>query len=208
MAKSRIRQRGYDEANRRSNAMVRRARVPRVISNGNTTRVVGTEMVIPEIGIENSFEAYQLEINFMVNGANITLNGTWLARQALLFNKFKFARATLRYVPFCTTNTPGRVMLAWNGDTEDTNPTNARQVSQYQNSVESPAWREVSSNMQISRLPEYVVGDYTGTEAGTPTPGAFVFATDNGPTTRTSAGSLYLDYDVTFWSRASFANNT
>lgn len=212
MARSRNRStRAYeDEANRRSNAMVRRNRVPRIVSNGNVTRVTGSEMVVPTVGVVSTFEAYQLIINFMADGSNLTLAGTWLARQASLYNKYKITRATLRYVPSCSTATGGRIILAWNGDLNDTNPSNAQAASQYQNSVESPVWRQTSCNMMISRTPEYVVAPVEETGGtGIASPGSFIFAVDNGAgTTPVTGGSLYLDYDVSFWSRASFTDNT
>lgn len=177
------------------------------MSLGNQTRVTGSEIVVPYTSSSSTFEAYQLTTNFVSNSAgnDLTLAGTWLARQATLFNKYKIDRCALRYVPFCPTTTQGRVILAWTGDPGDGNPSSAQQLSQYQNSVEAPVWREVSCNAMISRLPEYrVIGD---TGDATRDQGSFYFACDNGPTTAVPVGTFYLDYDVRFWSRAAFDNN-
>lgn len=197
-----------DDANRRSNAITRKFRVPRIISNGGVTRVVGNEMLPISLNTKASFQAYQVVVNFFpAPPGSITMFGTWLARQAELYNKFKLNRMCLRYVPACPSSTPGRIMLAWNTDYEDTNPTNPQQISQYQSSVETPVWREVCCNAQIPKTPEYTVTKLDDNEKLLCYPGTFLFSSDLGPTNEVSAGSLYIEYDVSFWSRAAFQSN-
>lgn len=179
---------------------------------GNQTRVTGSEMVVPYTSSGATFDAYELATQFITAGSGkvLTLTGTWLARQASLFNKYKFDRITLRYVPFCPTTTQGRLVIAWTGDSDDNLPTSAQQVSQYQNSVEGPVWRELSCNAMISRTPEFIVhNERTGSAnySGIPLQGSFIFGADNGPSTSLPVGTFYLDYDVRFWSRAPYSVN-
>jgi len=100
-------------------------------SNGVCT-VTGSEQVatlaISSVGTPGS-----------ININPLTLANTWLQRQATLYNKYKYVRAALRFVPFVPTSTHGLVILAWGGDVlNDTSPTSGSQVSQYQNARETP----------------------------------------------------------------------
>lgn len=182
--------------------------MPRMISNGTVTTVVGSEM-IQSFSITSTFQPYQVPIFFgPTTNPTFSLAGTWLAQQALLFNKFKFKRLTLRYEPFVPTTTQGRIMIAWNGDVNDARPTSAPQVSQYQNAVEAPVWRQVSCNALITRQPEYIVTTATTEEGGPGIQGAFIIGMDQGASsTAVPVGSLYLDYEVDLWSRAAYAVN-
>lgn len=197
-----------DSAARTSNAMVRRQRTPRSITENGITTVRGSES-IGQLGTSSSAAAYNaVPLNlFSTSTSGIYgLGSTWLGRQATLFNRFRIVSARLRYVPFVPTSTPGRIVMAFNGDTDDNAPTTVAQVTQYQNSVEAPLWREVACNMPTSAQREYVVSG--GNYSGLPTaPGLFLVATDQA-TASTSVGSLYLDYTVQFWSRAAFSANT
>jgi hypothetical protein len=147
-------------------------------------------------------------VNTTSNYQFVTLNPmllatTWLQRQATLYNKFKFNRAVLRFSPFCPSTTFGRIMIAWSGDAGDNTPTSANQVSQYQGAREAPVWRDLSVAMPQSLKPEYTVSATPSTESQ---PGEFIVYADYG-TTSLAAGALYLDYDISFWERASYAAN-
>lgn len=210
----RTRQREND-ANRNSNAVMRRYRQPRMTNENGITRVTGSELLystsVSSAGGLGGIRTNFLGSNSSTGGAS--LKGTWVANMAMNYNKYKFVRLTLRYVPFCTTSTQGRVVLAWNGDTNDIIPSSTQQVTQYQNAVEGPVWRELSCNALISRMPEYVVSNdgtgSTGDESGAPNQGIFLYAVDNGASsTATSCGSFYIDYELHLWSRAAFSANS
>lgn len=218
MARRNRTRRRENDANRVSNAITRRVRVPRVLSSGNVTRVTGSEMVVPNILLSSSFVVYDFAIQMLAAGTGTpntpggtwTLLNTWLGRQATLFNKYKCTRMSLRYVPFCPTSTQGRVIIAWNGDVNDGQPANPQQITKYQNAVEAPVWRETSCSALISKTPEYVVAGANPDQSGNPTQGEFLISVDQGSAPSSSpvpVGSLYLDYDASFWSRASFEDN-
>lgn len=112
----------------------------------------------------------------------------------------------MRYAPYTGTSTPGRVIMAWNSDVADSVPTTVNQVSQYQNSIEFPVWREQSCNFIMPRKPEFTVAQPAGlTPPGVP--GEFIVATDQGPATGTGLGSFYLEYTIEYWNRAPFVDN-
>lgn len=213
MARNRNRsaRRRENDANRNSNAAMRRYRQPRMTNDNGIVRITGSELV-SVASVSSSPNVTTLRTQFLTpsSGVNQTLYGTWIANMAKNYNKYKFVRLTARYVPFCPTTTAGRVIMAWNGDTPDLLPTNLAQVSQYQNAVEAPVWREISCNALISRNPEYVVGgDNSADDSGVQDQGEFLIGVDNGASsTATSAGSVYIDYELHLWSRAAFSTNT
>lgn len=197
-------------ANRTSNAIVRRARVPRVMSQGPTTIVRGSEG-IGQLGLGSAFQFSVVDLSPMApaSAGVYSLEATWLGRQATLYNRYRYLRCTLRYVPFVSTSTSGRVAFAYTGDTNDIAPTSVQTMTQYQNSVEAPVWREVTCNFQPTSQREFVVTSITGANSQglPPAPGNFLVGTDSGAGSSQSVGSLYLDYEVEFWSRAAFADN-
>lgn len=200
-----------NSANRTSNAIVRRPKIPRVISDGRVTTVRGSE-TIGQLGLGSAFAVSAVDLSPMGAGGSgvYGLSGTWLGRQATLYNRYRYVSCRLRFVPFVPTSTPGRVVLSYNSDNDDTVPTTIAQVTQYQNAVEAPVWRDVSTSYMPTHQKEFVVTTAASANAaGLPSrPGVFVVGTDSGAGTSNSVGSLYLDYTVQFWSRASFANNT
>lgn len=198
-------------ANRTSNAVARRPKIPRVISDGTVTTVKGSE-TIGQLGLGSAFAVAAVDLSPLSSGGSgiYGLVGTWLGRQATLYNRYRYVSCRLRYVPFVPTSTPGRVVLSYNSDNDDTIPTTITQVTQYQNAVEAPAWRDVSTSYLPTHQKEFVVTTGSGANAaGLPArPGVFVVGTDSGAGSSGSVGSLYLDYTVQFWSRAAFAVNS
>lgn len=213
MARSRARRQRAAEnaALRNSNALTRRYRPPRMMVNGGVTTVTGSELLY-SVNVGSAGVVAQLATNFLRanTSGSATLKGTWLQQIAVCFNKYKFQRLTLRYVPFCSTQTSGRILIGWTGDENDSVPTTTQQVSQYQNACEAPVWRETACNALISRTPEYVItNDASASESGVADQGAFIYALDNGSSsTPVAAGSFYIDYEIQLWSRASFATNS
>lgn len=195
-----------------SNAVSRRIRVPRSMPNGMGGITVRGSETLGNLGIpaSGSVSVVEVPLNLVLSAVSGTygLNTTWLGRQATLYNCFKFTSCVLRYVPFCNTSTNGRVVMAWCQDYGDLAPTTALQVSQYDRATEAPVWRELSCTMAPSRANQYIVGGGAGTNlnSGPCTQGSFFIATDNSSGSST-IGSLYLDYTVQFWSRASFIDN-
>lgn len=191
-------------ANRVSNAMVRRIRPPRISTAGGVTVVTGSELLT---NVNTMGGSTQQLINIDPGG----LTNTWLGRQATLFNKYRYVRATLRYSPFVPTSTPGRIIMSWCGDPTQTPSTSSFVASQFANAVEAPLWRDVSCNMAVGRTPEYTISTtYTGSEAGgeTESPGQFIVYTDYGTgTSNVPCGSVYLDYEIHLWERSSFTGN-
>lgn len=183
--------------------------MPRVISDGARTVVRGSEGLGPLFLAAAGATTFASVLTnpILVGGTGeYGLNGTWLGRQSTLFNRYRFLSLRLRFVPFVSTSTAGRVTIGWNGDYNDTQPSTVNQVSQYQNSVESPIWREIGCNMLAPSIREFAVSSTPAN--GMPIQaGVFEVVTDQG-TAGANVGSLYIDYVVEFWNRAAFAVNT
>lgn len=199
-----------DAAGRTSNAIIRHPRIPRTISDGMITVVKGSE-TIGQLGTSATAAAFNwVDLSPLSTSSSgiYGLTQTWLGRQATLFNRYKYVSARLRFVPFVPTTTAGRVVMAFDSDFNDSQPSSVAQVTQYQNSVECPVWREIGINLPSSMQREFVVTSATTTNAAVlpARPGGFVISTDQA-TVAQSIGSLYLDYTVNFWSRAAFAIN-
>jgi hypothetical protein len=133
-----------------SNAATRRPRQPRTTTMGGITTVSGSEIV----GTVNSMGGA------VVNTIDIDpgyLAGTWLNRQATLYNHYKYVRCAIRFVPFVPTSTMGRLILSWCGDYAQTVSANAAYAAQFANASEVPIWRETSCNFVVPRTPEFTV---------------------------------------------------
>lgn len=185
-------------ANRTSNAVSRRVRVPRTMTNGGVTTVAGSE-IVGNVTLATGSILKQINIDPM------TLSNTWLNRNAALYNKYKYVRCAMRYVPFVPTSQPGRLIMSWCADPLQ-NVANVEQVSQFQNARESPVWKECVCNFMVGRTPEYTISSSDEEDA----PGKFLIRSDYGTaadTTPQTIGSLYLDYTVQFWDRSAFAGN-
>lgn len=182
-------------ANRVSNAVPRSVRMPRVkVANGVTT-VTGSDM-LGQINVGQTGQIVGLN-------ANPYSGTTWLARQASLYNKYKYVSCRLRYVPFIPTSTPGRLVMGFQADPGDTIPASTTVVSQLQGAREVPVWMETSTSIGPIRKPEFTV---SGTSSSDSSPGQFVVATDFGPSTTIACGSVYLDYTINFWNRTAYAS--
>lgn len=166
---------------------------------GSVTRVTGSENVY-NLPLSSTGTLYKI----LLNPVSIA-STSWLTRQASLFNKYKVISARLRFVPFVPTSTQGRVTIGWAGDVEDEDPTSVVQVTQYENSRETPVWMETSCNMGRIIKPEFTVDTLPTNEN---CPGQWNIWTDFGTSsTAGGCGSLYLDYTIDFWSRAAYAAN-
>lgn len=187
-------------ANNVSNAQTRRPRAPRVNSVGGVTTVVGSEV----FGTVNSMGG---AVVATVDTDPMLATGTWLNRQAALFNHYKYVSLRLRYVPFCPTTTSGRLIMSWCGDYQQSVTANATYAAQFANAVEVPIWRETSCNFVMPRTPEFTLTS-TGTEDEIQSPGKFVVYTDYGTgSANVAVGSLYLDYTIQLWARSPFTGN-
>lgn len=192
-------------AARTSNAPVRIYRQPKMVTQGGITTISGNE-IVADLSTTNGPFVYTVSTD------PASLGNSWLNRMAQCFNKFRYLRARLRYVPFVSTSTQGRVALAWCGDPNQVPPGNLTSVSQFANAIEGPAWREIASNFVMPRKPEFTYSSGTTGALEDEAPGKFVIYNDNfnlGGTTANpvTCGSLYLEYTVQLWDRSTFTGN-
>lgn len=202
MARRRNRQaRNVAYANKVSNARVTRFSMPRVVSTRDSTVVSGSELFGYVSCSSTPTMAYvSLDLGIQSN--------TWVGRMATNYNKYKFQRATLRFVPFVPTSTPGRLIIGWVGDpTQQPTTATAIWASQFANAVETPVWTPIQCNFVNSRTPEYTFTTVDSTELMNEGPGQFGIYTDYGPGSSLACGSLYLDYTVMLSERSAFAGN-
>jgi len=178
--------------------------MPRVVSNGGVTTVTGSESVAIT-SLASGYVTAEIDLNPAIN----PILGRWLGRQATLYNKYKFVRATLRHVPFCATSQGGKVTIGWCADPSQEISTDGSQTEQFQNAISAPVWREVSCNYKQPRTLEFTI-DSLGISNPDVSPGKFIVSTGYGTApveTPAAVGTLYLDYSVQFWDRTPFQSN-
>jgi len=166
-----------------------------MVSQNGITTVHGSEL----IGSGLVAAGFAVSSYSMDPGQNPLLN-MWIGAQASLYNKYRFTSLTLKYVPFVGTQTQGRVMMAWTGDSKVTPPGSMVTLSQYTNSKEAPVWMPLNVSFVMPKKPEFV---YSATATdNTVCPGSFFVGFDAGSGQAQGAGSFYLDYVCQLWERS------
>lgn len=136
---------------------------------------------------------------FSSNG--ITINATsislfpWLWSTASNFEKYKFNRLVMRYVPACSTSTDGRITLAYDRDSTDPLPLNKSELYSYQGTRDGPLWSTLSLNIPVDKLFRFCKSSNDLNNKLVDLGKVIVSA--SGPTTTTLVGELFVDYSVT-----------
>jgi len=71
----------------------------------------------------------------------------WLSRMALLYEKYKVKKLSVRYITRATTSYPGSYQMAFDYDPLDGLPNGEAAFSSYSGLVETPPWRDVVLHM-------------------------------------------------------------
>lgn len=187
-------------ANVAKGSTIRNGAGAKMMSNGNITRVSHREFISDVSAPSSGFST----VNFAINPGNATAF-PWLSAIAANYESYTFKKLNYRYVPLCPTSTQGRVTMAIDYDARDAIPTNKAVLSQYQGAVATPVWQQalyVATPQNLTKFAKqrYVSGATIPASSDIKTYhlGQLILATSNTPTTATSLGELWVEYDVEF----------
>lgn len=122
---------------------------------------------------ENSFEVIK---TWILNPGMID-TFPWLGGQAIFYEKYRFDSLAFKMVSAEGTSASGDVMLVPDYDSMDQAPTNESQALAFENSVQTPVWKNVSCVLKPSSL--HNKGEFKFIRSG-PVPGADLKTYDSG----------------------------
>lgn len=167
---------------------------PRMFTVGKNPVVYHRELVNTVVGSS----AFALNGGF--GGALLSLNPMnanlfpWLLPIATSFERYRFRRLRLTYVPVCGTNFVGRVGLFYDKDSQDNGPFTRQDFSSYTRSVDTPVWEGVSLDSPSDNTFRFL-NDTSGVDRKLFDNGRFgwvTYACGNGDVD----GDLYLEYEI------------
>jgi hypothetical protein len=124
----------------------------------------------------------------------------WLAKIAVLYDKYRFTKLNIRYVNFCSTATSGEVNLAFDFDPKDPAPANMVQAANMAVYRSTSAFRNVTLPVPVKAPSNFVwrycrddnVGETRIVDTGK------LHVSTEGFASAASPGALYVDYEVEF----------
>jgi len=197
------RNRGNGQQQQRVAAPVATTRIvktgnPNVSSSGRSVRIRHREFVQDLTAANSAFTATMLAINPGVSSAF-----PWLSSQAVRYESYLFHKLHYIYEPMVSTSTNGSLMLAVDFDAADTVPANKTALMANQSAVRTSVWNSVTYKAKEANLAKFGVQRYTrgnnrpaGTDVKTYDVGNLIFAWVGTPTSQTTLGELYVEYDV------------
>lgn len=183
-----------------SNNMRVRNTGPKFRNSAGTIRIIHKELVGTVSMTANPTSSYYTTVGSSVYQVNAGSGSSfsWLAQIAANYDFYRFKRVRLVYVPLCSTNTTGRVMLAYDPDSSDVIPQDRQALSNYSCSAEGNAWGTVSLDCKLTDVSKWY---YTENMQRLPQDsgvfydqGQFFWSTWGGSTG--SVGEVYVMYDV------------
>jgi hypothetical protein len=126
---------------------------------------------------------------------------------ALQFSQFSILRSRVHFISQTTTNTSGRIALAWTFDTIDADPISVHQILQVSNARTSPVWKNHTSAMKRSspekrRFPVIDSALFIGLSSQDKqiyTPASLIYGSDGSAQSGLTVGSLIWEYDIVFF---------
>lgn len=171
---------------------------PNVSSSGRSVRIRHREFVQDLTAANSSFAAYLLAIN-----PGVTSTFPWLSSQAIRYESYLFHKLHFIYEPMVSTSTNGSLMLAVDFDAADSVPANKTAMMANQSAVRTSVWNSVTYKAREANLAKFGVQRYTrgnnrptGTDVKTYDIGNLIYAWVGSPTSQTTLGELYVEYDV------------
>lgn len=126
----------------------------------------------------------------------------WLSGIASRFEKYHFKSLKFQYEPTCAATTNGKVILAFDGDVQDTSPEHDNTLMQFSPRASGPCWSPLEINVPQSLLASFlytrsdiVVPNTGSTDYKTLDIGRAYFAT-MGATDGVVLGDLFVEYTV------------
>jgi hypothetical protein len=176
----------------------------KVTGNPLTTRVSKCELLGKVSSTSDAFSP-----GFYVINAAIPLTFPWLSRVAPSWEYYKFERLSFKYVPTCSTASPGHIFLAVDYDIADTTPTNVTQMDQLQTMSSGSIWSPQVLNVSRAFMNMRNGGYYLTRPGAVPANsdqknydvGKFIISTIDAGST--NCGLIYVDYDVILYQQQS-----
>jgi hypothetical protein len=163
-------------------------------SNGKNPVVYHRELVNTVVGTS----AFSLNGGF--GGGLLSLNPMnanlfpWLLPIATSFEKYKFRRMRLTYVPVCGTSHIGRLGLFYDKDSQDPGPSTRQDFSSYSRSVDTPVWEGISLDAPVDSTFRFL-NDTTAVDRKLFDVGRFAWITYACGVGDVD-GDLYLEYEI------------
>jgi hypothetical protein len=125
---------------------------------------------------------------------------SWLSQIAGSFEEYKFHRLCLVYQTFAGTDTKGSVMVAYDYDIADDNPSSKQDLLAFYGAQRCPAWAELCCPLEAKKTANKFLLVRTGAETGYDMHlydvARLIVAVQGFEDDYESVGELYLDYDV------------
>lgn len=170
-------------------------------TNGTTICVSHTEYIADVTAAGSAFATTRYVIN---PGLNVSF--PWLANMANNYESYRFKKLEYHYKPICPTTTPGKVILAIDFDASDAAPNSKLIMNAYEGAVSCSPWDMIGYKATTSNLNKFGVQRFcragaapTGTDIKTYDIGNLFIGTANTPSTSTTLGELYVNYEVEFY---------
>lgn len=126
---------------------------------------------------------------------------------ALQYSQYSIEFSQVQFVSQTTTNTSGRLVLAWTFDTADAGPVNVHQILQISKAKMCPVWKNMTTTMtrnspekrRFAVLDAQLYNDLSGEDKQIYTPASIVFGHDGSAQSGLVVGSLIWHYRIRFF---------
>jgi hypothetical protein len=141
-------------------------------------------------------------VSFHINPGNASLF-PWLSKQATSWEQYRVKSMALHYIPRCSTQTAGTVLLAPDYDASDPEPASEQTASSYLGAVEDAAWKEIHLKLDPKAMHsmgprKFVRGGPVGGDIKTFDAGVLYLCTVGFDSGAGDVGKLWVEYEVEF----------
>jgi len=172
--------------------------------------VVTTKLNAVNIRHKELFGGVWGSVNFAVSTYNINPGNSalfpWLSQQASGWERYRFKRLVIRYVPRCSTATSGSVLISPDYDAADPVPTTEVQAASYADAKEGAPWQDITIVMSESSLAGGVSNKYvkvgalgSNLDVKTYDAGRLSIVTIDCASNGAPLGKLWVEYEIEFY---------
>lgn len=186
-----------------NNVQVTRSQ-PKYIYSQGSVRIIHKELVcniVNSAGIQSTIATTNGTSVYQVNAGSGNAF-PWLSQIAANYDKYRFKRLRLVYIPLCPTTEAGRVTLCYDVDSTDPIPLDRQSISNYHCSSEGAPWATQYLDCKLSDNSKWYYTDASGINTLSTSPlnanldqGQFFAVTYSGSSSN-SVGEIYALYDV------------
>lgn len=187
-----------------SNAVQITRSQPKYIYSQGSVRIVHKELVCNVLNSPTILATTTVNNGPSVYSVNAGSGNAfpWLSQIAANYDRYRFKRLRLVYVPLCATTESGRVTLCYDVDSTDPVPLDRQALSNYHCSSEGAPWATQFLDCKLADNSKWYYTDATTTSSFTVTaPNAVIdqgqfFAVSYAGNNNNSIGEIYALYDV------------